>query len=166
VEFDLSARLTDWLRAGVSGGLLHTSLGVDQADVLRDTGETSTEFFSRKLQFAPESSGSAYIDIGAPINDNWTFTGYTSVTYQGPTNTALNAVDDRILQTRGIVDANIGFTRKYDGGGEVTFRLWAKNLLDREYDVMSFGAFAFSGAQTLTEYGEPRTYGLTLIGKY
>ncbi|MBV1918284.1 MAG: TonB-dependent receptor [Sphingomonadaceae bacterium] len=166
VEFDISARLTDWLRAGISGGLLHTSIGVKQAEVLRDTGETSIEIFSDKLQFAPESSGSAYVEVATPINDDWDISAYTSVTYQGPTNTALNAIDDRILQTRGIVDANIGLTRNYGDGREITFRLWAKNLLDREYDVMSFGAFAFSGAQTLTEYGEPRTYGLTLIGKY
>lgn len=166
LEFDVSARLTDWLRVGMTGALLHTSVGEDRAEVLRDTGQTSIEEFSDKLQFAPDSSGSVYVDLSVPINDDWVFSGYTSVTYQGPTDTAMNAHDNVTLQTRGIVDANINLTRIYDSGGELTLRLWAKNLLDREYDVIAFGAFAFTGARTLTEYGEPRTYGLTLQAKY
>ena len=37
---------------------------------------------------------------------------------------------------------------------------------DKEYKTVTFGSFAFIGATTVSEFGEPRTYGATIGFKY
>jgi iron complex outermembrane receptor protein len=91
---------------------------------------------------------------------------HANMSYQSEIETSSNVADNRTLPGRVIVDANATVTRSLGGDAEVFVRLWAKNLFDKEYKTVSFGSFAFVGATTVSEFGEPRTYGATIGFKY
>lgn len=65
---------------------------------------------------------------------------------------------------RGLVDGQIRLDRLNVGGGELSITFWAKNLLNKHYvsRAVDFGQLGFS----TVSFGDPRTFGLTLDGKF
>ncbi|MEM8695978.1 MAG: TonB-dependent receptor [Pseudomonadota bacterium] len=166
VEFEITAALTDNFRIGANAAILETTLGESSVEVLLDTGQLSTQQLIDEQAYAPSFSGSAWMDYSLPLSDNWEFGAYAIVSHQSDSETSVNLADNRTLDSRTLVDANISFTRTSDSGGVAGLRIWAKNLFDVEYRTVAFGSFAFSGATTVAEFGEPRTYGVTAFFEF
>jgi iron complex outermembrane recepter protein len=166
IEFDLQAALTRELRIGLSGALLKTTVGIDSASILLDTGATQVQFFEDRQSYAPSASGSITLDYEREVSDNWALGFHSALNYQSKLLTSPNTPDNRPIEGRALVDASINLTRKFGAGRQVSLRFWGKNIFDKEYKTVNVGSFAFSGATTATEYGEPRTYGATLSFQY
>ena len=166
IEYDLSAAITRELSVGVSGAFLKATLGATQADVLNDRGQIVTQFFIKDQTSAPKTSVAANVDYRTDLTDDWGLGMHANIAYQSSLETSSNIADNRTIEGRAIVDANATVTRRMGGDSEIYLRVWAKNLFDKEYKTVSFGSFAFVGANTVSEFGEPRTYGATLGFKY
>ncbi len=166
IEFDLNASLTRELKVGLSGALLKTTIGQRSAAILLDTGATQVQNFIDEQSYAPKSSGSFYFDYDREIADNWSFGAHGNVSYQGKAQTSPNELDNRPIGARAIVDGSLTLTRGLGDDRSLSLRLWGKNLFDKEYKTVTFGSFAFAGSSTVTEYGEPRTYGATVSLRY
>jgi len=166
VEFDLTAALTRELTLGVSGALLKATIGEDSASVLLDTGMIQVQHFIDDQTSAPKRSANVNLDYRTDITDDWGFAAHTNVSYQSKIETSTNVLDNRTLPSKTLVDANLTFIRRLGGERELSLRFWGKNIFDEEYKSVSFGSFAFSGATTVSEFGEPRTYGATLAFTY
>lgn len=166
IEFDLTAALTRELRLGVNGALLHTKFGATSATILLDTGQLQTQNFVREFSYAPKSSGSIYIDYNREISNNWEVGFHSNLSYQSSTETSSNVNDNDTIPSRALVDASLSLTRNLGNDREVSLRFWGKNIFDKSYKTVSFGSFAFSGATKVSEFGEARTYGATLIFRY
>ncbi len=162
LEVEFAVALTDDLRLRVNGGLLDTEFGEPYRDVLLDTGATQRQSFIKPFSYAPERSLAVGLDYDRAISGNWTLGGNLNYTYQSEMHSSSNATDDRLLAARGLVDAGLSLTRANVGSGELMLRLWGRNLADKEYYLGNTGAFAFAGINSMVEYGEPRTYGLTV----
>lgn len=163
-EADLTAALTEHLRAHASVGLLDTEFGRSQITILLDTGASQTTSFVKKFSYAPDTSYTVGFDYDRPVRRGWNLGGYVNYNYQSEMETSSNAADNLQLQSRGLVDAGITLTRENFGGqdGELMFRLWGKNLTDKEYFNVNFSSFSFFGTAAASEWGEPRTYGVTV----
>lgn len=166
IEFDLTAALTRELRLGVNGALLHTKFGATSATILLDTGQLQTQNFVSEFSYAPKSSGSIYIDYNREISNNWEVGFHSNLSYQSSTETSSNVNDNDTIPSRALVDASLSLTRNLGNDREVSLRFWGKNIFDKSYKTVSFGSFAFSGATKVSEFGEARTYGATLIFRY
>ncbi len=166
VEFDLNASLSRELRAGISGALLSAKFGERSASVLLDTGQTQVQNFIADQTSAPKASGNFYLDYNREISSDWAVGFHGNVSYQSSVHTSSNVLDDRVIPSKTLVDASLSFTRKLDDERELSLRLWGKNIFDKQYETVTFGSFAFTGATTVSEFGEPRTYGATLSFRY
>jgi iron complex outermembrane receptor protein len=166
IEFDLAGRLNDELSMGLSGALLRATFGERSATVLLDTGQTQVQDFIKEQTSAPKASGNVYVDYNRPIGDAWAFGFHANASYQSSIETSSNVLDNRTIGSKVLVDASMELTRVFAGDREVSLRFWGKNIFDKEYETVTFGSFAFTGASTVTEFGEPRTYGATLSFEY
>jgi iron complex outermembrane recepter protein len=166
VEFDLNASLSSNVRVGLAGALLSATFGERSASVLLDTGQTQVQNFIKDQTSAPKASGNVYLDYDRDLSDIWALGFHTNLAYQSKIQTSSNIADNRTIGSKALLDASIALTRKFGDDREISLRFWGKNLFDKEYETVTFGSFAFSGATTVTEYGEPRTYGATLSFKY
>ncbi|MEY4889356.1 MAG: hypothetical protein RIQ75_486 [Pseudomonadota bacterium] len=166
VEFDLNAALSRELRVGVSGALLSAKLGERSASVLLDTGQVQVQNFIADQTSAPKSSGNVYVDYNRDISNDWAAGFHANVSYQSSIETSSNVLDNRPIGSKAITDASISLTRRLGGDREFSLRFWGKNIFDKEYETVTFGSFAFTGATTVSEFGEPRTYGVTMSFRY
>ncbi|MXO74329.1 TonB-dependent receptor [Altererythrobacter aerius] len=166
IEFDLAGRLTDELSVGLSGALLRATFGERSATVLLDTGQTQVQDFIGEQTSAPKASGNVYLDYNRLIGDAWALGFHANVSYQSSIETSSNVLDNRTIGPKVLVDGSIELTRLLAQDREVSLRLWGKNIFDREYETVTYGSFAFTGATTVSEFGDPRTYGLTLSFEY
>ena len=166
VEYDLTAAITREFTVGISGAFLRATLGARQANVLNDRGQTVTQFFIKDQTSAPRTSVAINADYRTDLADNWGLAMHANMAYQSSLETSSNITDNRTIPGRAIVDANATITHALGNDAEVYLRFWGKNLFDKEYKTVSFGSFAFVGASTVSEFGEPRTYGATVGFKY
>lgn len=166
IEYDLTAAVTRELSIGVSGAFLRATLGATQADVLNDRGQIVRQFFIPDQTSAPRTSFAANVDYRTDLADKWNLALHANLAYQSSIETSSNVADNRTIPGRAIVDLNGTVTHQLGNNAEIFVRLWAKNLFDNEYKTVSFGSFAFVGATTVSEFGEPRTYGATVGFKY
>jgi iron complex outermembrane receptor protein len=166
VEFDLTGRVSDELTLGLSGALLRATFGERSASVLLDTGQVQVQNFIKDQTSAPKASGNVYLDYERDLSDAWALSFHTNAAYQSKIETSSNVLDNRTIGSKVLVDASIGVARRFADDREVSLRLWGKNVFDKEYETVTFGSFAFTGATTVSEFGEPRTYGLTLGFRY
>lgn len=162
VEFELNAALTHSLRLGLSGALLRARIGTRSATVLLDTGATQVELFIPDQTAAPKRSGMMDLEYSRAISEKWQFNLRTDMSYQSKAETSTNLADNRTIPGKVLADGYVSFSRKIAGGHELSIRLWGRNIFDKVYRTVNYGAFAFSGANTVSEFGEPRTYGATL----
>ena len=166
IEFDLTGRLSDELTMGLSGALLRATFGERSASVLLDTGQVQVQNFIKEQTSAPKASGNVYADYTRPLSDAWEFGLHANVSYQSSIETSSNVLDNRTIGSKVLVDGSVELKRLFAGDREIGLRLWGKNIFDKEYEQVTFGSFAFTGATTVTEFGEPRTYGATLSFRY
>ena len=166
IEFDLTGRLSDELTMGLSGALLRATFGERSASVLFDTGQVQVQNFIKEQTSAPKTSGNFYVDYERPLSDAWAFGLHTNVSYQSSIETSSNVLDNRTIGSKVLVDGSLELKRVFGDDREIGLRLWGKNIFDKEYETVTFGSFAFTGATTVTEFGEPRTYGATLSFRY
>ena len=166
VEFDLRAAVTPELRMGLAGALLRATFGERSASVLLDTGQTQVQNFIKEQTSAPKASGNFYVDYERALSDAWEIGLHTNVSYQSSIETSSNVLDNRTIGSKVLVDGSVELKRVFANDREVGLRLWGKNIFDKEYETVTFGSFAFTGATTVSEFGEPRTYGATLSFRY
>lgn len=166
VEFDVAASLSRELSVGVSGALLRARIGERSATVLLDTGIAQVQDFIADQTSAPKRSVAANVDYNRAISGHWTLGLHGNLGYQSAAETSTNRLDNRTIPGKTLVDANLSLHRKLGEDREVVLRLWGRNIFDKVYRTVNFGSFAFSGADTVTEFGEPRTYGATLVLRY
>jgi iron complex outermembrane receptor protein len=166
IEYDVTAAITRELSVSLSGAFLRAKLGAEFADVLNDRGQVVRQFFIEDQSFAPRTSLAAAVDYNTDIADDLRLGMHANVAYQSSVETSSNVADNRTIPGRAIVDLNGTITKQLGGDAEVFLRLWAKNLFDKEYKTVTFGSFAFVGSTTVSEFGEPRTYGATIGFKY
>lgn len=166
VEFDLTAALTRELSLGVSGALLKATIGERSASVLLDTGVTQVQNFIADQTSAPKSSFNVNADYYRDLSDNWGIGFHSNLSYQSSVETSTNVLDNRTIAGKALVDATMTLTRHLGDNRELSLRFWGKNIFDKVYRTVNFGSFAFSGATTVSEFGEPRTYGATLSFRY
>jgi len=164
IEADFQAAITEELTLNGAVGFLHTQFGVDSVDVLQDTGQVATFDIVDNFSFAPDYSfslsGNYRVDISDDVDANF----YAGYSYQDDLETSSNLADNAIIDGYGLLDANLTFTsRRLGDDGTIKLSLWGKNLLDKEYLVVSQISFADNfGIDELAEFGDSRTYGLTL----
>jgi iron complex outermembrane receptor protein len=166
VEFDLVASFSRALSVGVSGALLRARIGERSASVLLDTGATQVQNFVADQTSAPKRSFAANVDFRQPLVGRWAFGFHANLGYQSAAETSTNLLDNRTIPGRALVDAQLSLSRTFGEDREIAMRLWGKNIFDKIYRTVNFGAFAFSGADTVSEFGEPATYGVTLSLRY
>ena len=166
VEFDLTAALTRELSLGVSGALLKATIGERSASVLLDTGVLQVQNFISDQTSAPKSSFNVNADYNRDLNDDWAIGFHSNLSYQSSVETSTNVLDNRTIAGKALVDATMTLTRHLGDNHELSLRFWGKNLFDKDYRTVNFGSFAFSGATTVSEFGEPRTYGATILFRY
>jgi iron complex outermembrane receptor protein len=154
------------LRVGVSGALLSAKLGERSASVLLDTGQVQVQNFIADQTSAPKSSGNIYVDYNRDISSDWSAGFHANASYQSRIETSSNVLDNRSIGSKTITDASISLTRRLGADREFSLRFWGKNIFDTEYETVTFGSFAFTGATTVSEFGEPRTYGVTMSFRY
>ncbi|WP_162854741.1 TonB-dependent receptor [Sphingobium estronivorans] len=165
VEGDFTVALVQGLTFSANGALLHPELGDDSKAVLRDTGQTFIERFINVMPYTPKRSYNLSLDFNREVGTDAVFDAHVGYSYRSESHTSPNASDDRTLRNSKLLDANIGITRKgIEGIGEVSLRLWGRNLTNRANEVGGFGpALAVFGVNGAITHDEPRTYGLTMI---
>lgn len=167
LEGDVTVAVTDALRLSSSVGVLHTEFGQRSLTVLRDTGQSVTEQFIKPFSYAPKVSFTLAGDYDREIATDWRLGAHVGYAYQSRMHTSTNAADDRTLDPRGLVDASISLIRSgMFGDGSLELKVWGKNLFDVEYRNISLGSFTSLGASTVAEFGDPRTYGVTVIARF
>jgi iron complex outermembrane receptor protein len=167
-EGDISAALTAYLRAHASLGLVDTEFGESSRSVLLDTGQLLTQYFVKDFSFAPKQSYTVGLDYAKPVGGDVTVGGYANYSYQGEMHTSSNQSDDLVMNSRGLLDAGLSVERANAFGSQGVLRatVWGRNLTDKEYQTVLFGSFAFVGTAAATEFGEPRTFGVSIDYKY
>jgi iron complex outermembrane receptor protein len=112
------------------------------------------------VPFAPKFTGQISVNYEEPIRDDLVLFAYANQTWRS--STFLHALSQYGRQDAyGLTHAGLGLK---SANGHWSANVWARNLFDKKY------AAAFGNASANTPYiailGEPRTFGLTLTGRY
>ncbi|CAB1367848.1 putative TonB-dependent receptor [Denitratisoma oestradiolicum] len=166
-EFDLTARVTDDLRASFSYATLshHYDKWIDPS--------TQTDVTNRRKLIVPKNDATLTLDYRFPnLGLPGKLDGSLTFSHRGATSTPINfdaspnIEQESTVPSFSVVNARLALSRIKVGpgaNGDLTVALWGKNLADKKYLVMSNPGWtsAWSG-----NWGEPRTYGLDLIYQY
>lgn len=165
VEGDITIAITPELTFSATGALLKAKIGEDSKAVRRDTGAIVVEQFIDVFSYAPTRSYNVALDYKREIVSSTVLDAHVGYGYRATSHTSVNVLDDTVVRNSKLLDANIGLTRSDIGGiGEVSLRLWGKNLANRSNESNGFsGSLAIFGVGRAVAHDEPRTYGLTLI---
>lgn len=112
------------------------------------------------VPFAPKFTGQISVNYEEPIRDDLVLFAYANQTWRS--STFQHALSQYGRQDAyGLTHAGLGLK---SANGRWSANVWARNLFDKKY------AAAFGNASANTPYiailGEPRTFGLTLTGRY
>lgn len=112
------------------------------------------------VPFAPKFTGQISVNYEEPIRDDLVLFAYANQTWRS--STFQHALSQYGRQDAyGLTHAGLGLK---SANGHWSANVWARNLFDKKY------AAAFGNASANTPYiailGEPRTFGLTLTGRY
>jgi iron complex outermembrane receptor protein len=162
LEFDFVYAFSGNLTASVSYGYLDTELGEDTVETVAGTFNLVDVY-----AYAPEHSGTVALDYNLPLK-NGVLGAHLGYSYQDESEASVNAADGAIINDRNLLDASLSWydIRLGDLPGALKIQLWGKNLTDDEYYLVNTAAWAFVGANEVATFGDPRTYGLTLIYDY
>ncbi|PZQ56422.1 MAG: TonB-dependent receptor [Phenylobacterium zucineum] len=113
-----------------------------------------------RVPFAPRFTGNVSVNYERPVTDALILFGYANQTWRSDTfQQALSQYGRQ--DAYGLTHAGLGVKA---ADGRWSANVWARNLFDKSY------AAAFGNASANTPYiailGEPRTFGLTLTGRY
>ena len=123
-------------------------------------GPAFVDLSDTRVPFAPKFTGQVSVNYEAPLTGDLVLFAYANQTWRSSTFQHSLSQYGR-QDAYGLTHAGIGLK---DASGRWSGNIWAKNLFDQEY------AAAFGNASANTPYiailGEPRTFGLTLTGRY
>ncbi|MGH6996949.1 MAG: hypothetical protein ACREEO_02095, partial [Phenylobacterium sp.] len=123
-------------------------------------GPAFADLSDTRVPFAPKFTGQVSLNYEAPLTGDLVLFAYANQTWRSSTFQHSLSQYGR-QDAYGLTHAGIGLK---DASGRWSGNIWAKNLLDQEY------AAAFGNASANTPYiailGEPRTFGLTVTGRY
>lgn len=113
-----------------------------------------------RVPFSPKFTGQFSVNYETPISGDLRIFAYANQTWRS--DTFQQALSEYGRQDAyGLTHAGLGLK---DAGGRWSANIWARNLFDKHY------AAAFGAASANTPYiailGEPRTFGLTVTGRY
>ncbi|MBA4012959.1 MAG: TonB-dependent receptor [Phenylobacterium sp.] len=123
-------------------------------------GPAFVDLSDTRVPFAPKFTGQVSVNYEAPLTGDLVLFAYANQTWRSSTFQHSLSQYGR-QDAYGLTHAGIGVK---DASGRWSGNIWAKNLFDQEY------AAAFGNASANTPYiailGEPRTFGLTVTGRY
>ncbi len=123
-------------------------------------GPAFVDLSDTRVPFAPKFTGQLSVNYEAPLTGDLVLFAYANQTWRSSTFQHSLSQYGR-QDAYGLTHAGIGLK---EASGRWSANIWAKNLLDQEY------AAAFGNASANTPYiailGEPRTFGLTVTGRY
>lgn len=113
-----------------------------------------------RVPFAPKFTGQISVNYEEPVAGDLVLFAYANQTWRS--STYQHALSQYGRQDAyGLAHAGVGLK---DASGRWTANVWARNLFDKKY------AAAYGNASANTPYiailGEPRTFGLTVTGRY
>jgi len=168
VEIEALAQLTDQISSYVNYGWLDmeydeffltdlaTNTLVDVADQARFAYRPD-QTLSAGLVFESDPLGSSGVVLGSRVDAI-----YADDIWWHPTGTFNEEIKENGYT---VFNASVSLSEIPIGSeSQVKFILWGRNLLDEEYrrSGIDFGALGYAGVV----YGEPRTYGLTMMFEY
>lgn len=163
-EADASFAVTDNLTLTASVGLLDTEVGQSTVTfpiVVSPFSRTDT--LIPTFPYAPEETFNFGANYQTQLGGDYSLSASFNYAYQSGSQTSLNVAENTSLDQRGVLDAQVTLHRANTGLlGEASIKLWGRNLLDEDYRVVDNRSFAFVGAATQAEWGEPTTIGVTL----
>lgn len=160
VEAEMTFAPVDALRLHASAGLLDADYKrFSNCGVPLSQGGGSTDCSGNRLVLAPSFTAHAAVEFTQPIGSDNLFArvdvDHRSAVYFEPTNA------DRFRgRGRTLLDIRAGYRRE-------TWEIvaWAKNLTDKTYETYMDDRSAIGVLRT-TAYGAPRTYGVTVAGRF
>lgn len=163
VELDLIALLSDQLSLSMSFGYLDTEINEDSVDP--GTGAPPTPLID-VLPYAPKYSFSASLDYQRNVFTNQLLEWHINFSYQDESESGIVLGTSGINSEKHLLDMSLSLSNIPFYHGNIKMSLWAKNLTDDEYTVSNIGPFAFVGANEISPFGDPRTYGFTISYEY
>ena len=164
LELDLDMLLTRGLTFKLGYGFLDTETGADQ--ITNPIGLTFD--LVPEMPNVPRHSYTVGLNYQLPVSNGvWGFN--ISYDWQDEIKYTGQVLDDSVpIDAFGLLDGAITWSDITLGKVPGSFRamLWAKNMLNEDYVLRTTGAFQPFDAEVVTNYGDPRTYGLTLSYLY
>lgn len=157
LELETQALITQGLSVNLNAGYLHTEIldyTVSSVDVATFQ-EVEVDESGNELPVSPEFNGNVNVNYILPITQKLNLEASLDYIYQSEIFWDPGNVNTQ--EAYGLLNARLGVTSK-----NIDVFFWSKNLTDKEYFVYGFGTNGFNAAT----YGLPRTYGVTLTGKF
>jgi len=170
VELELAASLSDYISANLNVNYTDAQFGDDCAvGATAATAATVQQFCGFALGNAPKWVGVFGSTYDGPLTGGWSFLANMNLRYESDRRTGVGTPVSLGTQDANIkVNARIGFTEPSE---RFTVEFWGTNLTNEITRSISFNtaligntAFANQGISAFLE--EPRTYGVTLRGKF
>lgn len=161
-EAEFTAALSDAWQASFNYGYTDTELGESQVET-----PVATFFLTEDMSYVPKNSFTVALDYHRAL-DNGELHGRVGYAYKDEAETSVNVTDNITLDDYALVDASVSWGNVQLGSlpGKFKAVLWGKNLADEEYAIISTAAWGFVGANDVSTFADPRTYGLSLSYDY
>ncbi|MDO8297690.1 MAG: TonB-dependent receptor [Caulobacter sp.] len=160
VEVELTGYLTPALRLEASGGYIDATYDkFENCGVPASLGGGSTNCSGNALIAAPEFTFHAAAEYTHPVSLGDLV---ARVDFSSQSSTDFEATNSKRFESdaRSVVDARIGLrTDRWDAF------VWGKNLTNEVYETYKDDRSSVGVLRT-TAYGEPRTFGVTLTGRF
>ncbi|MEM0931051.1 MAG: TonB-dependent receptor [Bacteroidota bacterium] len=164
LELESEWAATKGLNFTLNLGYLNTEI-TDYSTLNPATGEP-TSFEGNSLPNSPEFTGNLNVNYIQPLTKKINFETSIDYNYQSdvffdfgqfPTPELPTAENVLIQEAYGLLNGRLGLTSK-----NLDLFLWGKNLTDETYFSYGYGVGGFNAAS----FALPRTYGVTLTGKF
>jgi len=165
LEFEGQAQITPALRVSGSAAFAEAKYesyrnAPPPQELLYPGAPAFVDLSGTNVPFAPKFTGQVSVNYEEPIREGLVLFAYANQTWRS--STFQHALSQYGRQDAyGLTHAGLGLK---SADGRWSANVWARNLFDKKY------AAAFGTASANTPYiailGEPRTFGLTLTGRY
>ncbi len=139
-----------------------------EARITEATNPTDGSDVTNQFTFgsAPQNSGTMAADYTFYYGDWGRGSVNISYNYMDNRDGGVRRFDRNDLQLRDyyLWNGRISLSDMPAGDGMLTFGLWGKNLLDREYEITTVNNLPHADRASI--YGEPRSYGIDVIYNY